>query len=109
MGVGPPKPGRAGRDRRARLLLVGARALAETVIAPIPMPAWTQVLDSRGRAPPVYAWRAAQPGEPVVAELPIPGLRGHRHAARLTRKHLSRILHASLEAPRERLRRHRAF
>jgi len=64
------------RDRPGRLLLVGAAALAETVIAPIPMPAWTQVVDSRRAPPPVYAWLAAQPGEPVVAELPIQGIEG---------------------------------
>jgi len=61
------------RDRPARLFLLGAAALAETVIAPIPTPGWSQVVDSRRPAPPVYAWLAAQPGEPVVAELPIQG------------------------------------
>jgi hypothetical protein len=64
------------RDRRARLLLIGAAALAETVIAPIPMPGWAQVVDSRKPAPAVYAWLAAQPGEPVVAELPMLGIEG---------------------------------
>jgi hypothetical protein len=64
------------RDRPARLLLVGAAALAETVIAPIPMPAWAQVVDSRRPPPAVYAWLAAQPDEPVVAELPIQGVEG---------------------------------
>jgi hypothetical protein len=64
------------RDRPARLVLLGALALAETVIAPIPMPAWAQVVDSRKPPPPVYAWLAAQPGEPVVAELPIQGIEG---------------------------------
>lgn len=46
-------------------------ALAETVIAPIPMPAWSRVVDSRRPPPPVYQWLAAQPGAPVVAELPL--------------------------------------
>jgi hypothetical protein len=64
------------RDRPRRLLLVGAAALAETLIVPIPMPAWAQVVDSRKPPPPVYAWLAAQPGEPVVAELPIQGIEG---------------------------------
>jgi hypothetical protein len=45
--------------------------LAETVIAPIPMPGWSQVVDSRRPPPPVYQWLAAQPGAPVVAELPL--------------------------------------
>ena len=35
------------------------------------MPAWAQVVDSRRPPPPVYAWLAAQPGEPVVVELPL--------------------------------------
>ena len=64
------------RDRPGRLLLIGAAALAETVIAPIPMPAWMQVVDSRRPPPPVYTWLAAQPGEPVVAELPMQGVEG---------------------------------
>jgi hypothetical protein len=64
------------RGRPARLLLIGAAALAETVIAPIPMPGWAQVVDSRRPPPPVYAWLAAQPDEPVVAELPMEGIEG---------------------------------
>jgi len=64
------------RDRPGRLLLVGAAALAETVIVPIPMPGWAQVVDSRRPPPPVYAWLAARPGEPVVAELPMEGIEG---------------------------------
>jgi hypothetical protein len=64
------------RDRPARLLLVGAAAIAETVIAPLPMPAWAQVVDSRRPPPPVYGWLAAQPGETVVAELPMQGIEG---------------------------------
>ena len=64
------------RDRPARLLVLGIAALAETIIAPIPMPGWSQAVDSRRPPPPVYAWLAAQPGEPVVAELPIQGIEG---------------------------------
>ena len=64
------------RDRPGRLLLIGAAALAETVIVPIPMPAWMQVVDSRRPPPPVYTWLAAQAGEPVVAELPMQGVEG---------------------------------
>jgi hypothetical protein len=64
------------RDRPARLILLGAAALAETVIVPIPLPAWAQVVDSRRPPPPVYAWLAGQPGQPVVAELPIQGIEG---------------------------------
>jgi hypothetical protein len=64
------------RDRPARVLLVGAAALAETVIAPIPMPGWAQVVDTRRPPPAVYPWLASQPGEPVVAELPMEGIEG---------------------------------
>ena len=56
---------------RGRVALLGLLALAETVIAPIPMPGWSQVVDSRRPPPPVYRWLAAQPGAPVVAELPL--------------------------------------
>jgi hypothetical protein len=59
-----------------RLAAVGGIVLLETLIIPIPMPAWSQVIDSRRPPPPVYAWLAAQPGEPVVVELPIQDIRG---------------------------------
>jgi hypothetical protein len=64
------------RLRGVALVAVSALALAETVIAPIPAPAWADVVDTRRPAPPVYAWLAAQPGEPVVVELPIQDIRG---------------------------------
>ena len=35
------------------------------------MPAWAQVVDTSKPPPPVYGWLAAQPGRPVVAELPM--------------------------------------
>jgi hypothetical protein len=41
------------------------------VIAPIEVPAWTRVVDTRRPAPPVYEWLAAQPGETPVVELPM--------------------------------------
>jgi hypothetical protein len=59
------------RPRTPRLIALTALALAETLIVPIPMPAWAQVVDSRKPAPEVYAWLAALPGEPVVVELPV--------------------------------------
>jgi hypothetical protein len=59
------------RPRTPRLIAIGALALAETLIVPIPMPAWAQVVDSRKPPPEVYRWLAAQPGAPVVVELPI--------------------------------------
>jgi hypothetical protein len=56
---------------RAAMGLVAALALAETLIVPIPMPGWAQVVDTRKPPPAVYQWLAAQPGQPVVAELPM--------------------------------------
>jgi hypothetical protein len=87
-------PSRAGAFIALALAMLGARvlqglrlrpwalgavavaALAETVIAPIPMPAWARVIDSRRPPPPVYAWLAAQPGAPVVVELPLQEISG---------------------------------
>ncbi len=46
-------------------------ALSETWIAPIPMPAWSQVVDSRRAPPPVYGWMALQPAGTVFVELPM--------------------------------------
>jgi hypothetical protein len=48
--------------------------VAETVIAPIDVPAWTRVVDTRQPAPEVYRWLAAQPGRPAIVELPILGI-----------------------------------
>jgi len=62
--------------RRAFLTAVTVAAVAETGIAPIPTPAWADVVDTRRPVPPVYAWLSAQPGEPVVVELPIQDIRG---------------------------------
>ena len=65
----------AWRPRPVVLGAVAALAILETVIAPIPMPGWAQVVDTRRPAPPVYDWLAAQP-EAVVAELPMLDIRG---------------------------------
>jgi hypothetical protein len=59
------------RPRPAVLAAIAAAALAETWIAPIPMPGWSQVVDSRQPPPPAYAWLARQPPGAVVAELPM--------------------------------------
>jgi hypothetical protein len=72
------------RPRPVPLAALATLALAETVIAPIQAPSWIDVVDTRRPTPPVYAWLAAQPGAPVVAELPIQdiadlGKRGFRH------------------------------
>jgi hypothetical protein len=66
----------AWRPRPAVVGAVAALALAETLIVPIPQPAWAQVVDSRAPVPPVYAWLAGQPGQPVVAELPMLDIAG---------------------------------
>ena len=55
------------RPRSAVLAGLFILALAEGVIAPIPMPGWTKVIDSRREPPEVYGWlRAQPPGTPVV-------------------------------------------
>ncbi|HEY6553544.1 MAG TPA: hypothetical protein VI669_09320, partial [Vicinamibacteria bacterium] len=51
-------------------------ALAETVIAPIPMPEWTKIIDTRREAPAVYRWLAEQPGPTPVVHLPMLDVRG---------------------------------
>jgi hypothetical protein len=66
----------AWRPRPILLLLVSVAAVAETLIVPIPMPAWAQVVDTAKPPPPVYEWLKAQPGEPVVAELPMLDIQG---------------------------------
>lgn len=59
-------------SRRPRLLaLAFVAALAETLIVPISMPAWAQVIDTSQPIPPVYEWLKVQPVEVAVVELPI--------------------------------------
>jgi hypothetical protein len=57
--------------RGARRLAIAAAALAETVIAPIEVPGWTRVVDTRQPAPEVYRWLAARPDRSAVVELPM--------------------------------------
>ena len=64
------------RARPAWIAALGVAAMLETVIAPVPMPAWAQAVDSSKPPPAVYAWLAAQPGEPAVVELPMLDIRG---------------------------------
>ena len=45
--------------------------LAETLIAPIPMPKWSQLIDTRRDPPPVYPWLASLPGRDPIVELPM--------------------------------------
>lgn len=64
------------RDRPAWIAAAGVAVILESVIAPVPMPAWAQAVDSSKPAPAVYAWLAAQPGEAAVVELPMLDIRG---------------------------------
>ncbi len=59
------------RPRPLGLALLGVVGLAETLIAPIPMPDWTKVIDTREEPPPVYRWLAEQPGRDAVVHLPM--------------------------------------
>jgi hypothetical protein len=51
--------------------VIGALGLAETIIAPIPMPEWSKIIDTRREPPPVYRWLAEQPGRDVIVHLPM--------------------------------------
>jgi hypothetical protein len=59
------------RPGRSVLVALGLLALAETLIAPIPMPEWSKVIDTRREPPPVYRWLAEQPGRDPVVHLPM--------------------------------------
>jgi len=59
------------RERPHLLRLVFVAAMAETIIAPIPLASWAQVIDTAKPQPPVYDWLAAQPGPTPILELPI--------------------------------------
>jgi hypothetical protein len=65
---------RALADWRPRRAVVGGLfvlVLAEGLVAPIPMPEWTKVIDSRREPPEVYRWLAAQPPGTPVVHLPM--------------------------------------
>jgi hypothetical protein len=57
--------------RPAGLAAIGVIALAETLIAPIPMPQWSKLIDTRKEPPPVYRWLAEQPGRDAIVHLPM--------------------------------------
>jgi hypothetical protein len=59
------------RPRRAVLGGLFVLALGEGVVAPIPMPEWTKVIDSRRDPPEVYRWLRAQPEGTPVVHLPM--------------------------------------
>jgi hypothetical protein len=57
--------------RRAALAGLFVLVLAEGVIAPIPTPEWTKIVDSRREPPEVYRWLRAQPAGTPVVQLPM--------------------------------------
>jgi hypothetical protein len=59
------------RPRAVAVAIIGIVGLAETLIAPIPMPAFTKVIDTREEPPPVYRWLAEQPGRDPIVHLPM--------------------------------------
>jgi hypothetical protein len=59
------------RLRPVVVAAIGAVGLAETLIAPIPMPGWTKVIDTREEPPPVYRWLAEQPERDPIIHLPM--------------------------------------
>jgi hypothetical protein len=61
------------RLSRVALLGLAALGLLESLVVPIPLAGWAQVVDSRQPVPPVYAWLAEQPPGQVVVELPLLG------------------------------------
>jgi hypothetical protein len=60
--------------RGARLCVLALLVLAETVIAPIEVPGWTRVVDTRQAPPEVGTWLAAQPPGTPIVELPMLGI-----------------------------------
>jgi hypothetical protein len=68
------------RPRPAALAGIGAVALAETLIAPIPIPEWSNLIDTRREPPPVYQWLADQPGRDPIVHLPMLDGLGRRPA-----------------------------
>jgi hypothetical protein len=59
------------RLRPLVLASIAGVAMAETLIVPIPMPRWSQLVDTRKEAPPVYRWLAEQPSRDPIVHLPM--------------------------------------
>jgi hypothetical protein len=59
------------KPKPSALAAIGAIALAETLIAPIPMPQWSKLIDTTKDPPPVYRWIAKQPGRDPIVHLPM--------------------------------------
>jgi hypothetical protein len=65
-----------GRLRRPWLVVAFMLALGEGIVAPIPMPEWTQVIDSSRPTPEVDRWLAAQPPGTPIVQLPMRDVHG---------------------------------
>jgi len=59
------------KPKPTALAAIGVIALGETLIAPIPMPQWSKLIDTRKDPPPVYRWIADQPGRDPIVHLPM--------------------------------------
>jgi hypothetical protein len=59
------------KPKPAVLAGIGVLALGETLVAPIPMPEWSKLIDTRREPPPVYRWLADQPGREPIVHLPM--------------------------------------
>jgi hypothetical protein len=59
------------KPKPAMLAGIGLIALGETLIAPIPMPQWSKLIDTRKEPPPIYRWLAEQPGRDPIVHLPM--------------------------------------
>jgi hypothetical protein len=64
------------KPKPAALAGIGVIALGETLIAPIPMPGWSKLIDTRKEPPPVYRWLAEQPGRDPIVHLPMLDVHG---------------------------------
>jgi hypothetical protein len=61
----------AWRPKAPAFAAIFGLAMAETIIAPIPLASWAEVVDSSQSPPAVYQWLKEQPGEFAIIELPI--------------------------------------
>jgi hypothetical protein len=59
------------KPKPVALAAIGLLGLGETLIAPIPMPQWSKLIDTRREPPPVYRWIAEQPGRDPIVHLPM--------------------------------------
>jgi len=59
------------RPRPALFGAVAVLGMVETLVAPIPIPSWSELVDTRKPPPAVYRWLAEQPGRDAIVELPM--------------------------------------